>query len=196
MKRIPMLRLILLPVLWLLLASAQAGEPPIEVVRETSEQVFAELRRNGDLSRDQLNDLIERVILPHVDFEAFSRLTLARYWRDASEAQRRDFTREFRSLLVRTYATSLSEYSGEKVEYLRERMEDEGRALVNTRIVRPDGPPIPVDYRLRLNGDKWQVYDIMIDGVSLIINYRSSFQQTIRQQGLDALIRQLAERRA
>ncbi|HSH30985.1 MAG TPA: ABC transporter substrate-binding protein [Thiohalobacter sp.] len=195
MKRTPTLQLILLPVLWLLLATAQAGESPMKVVRETSEQVFAELRRNGDLDREQLNDLIERVILPHVDFEAFSRLTLARYWRDASETQRRDFTREFRSLLVRTYATSLSEYSGEKVEYLRERMEDEGRALVNTRIVRPDGPPIPVDYRLRLNGDKWQVYDIMIDGVSLIINYRSSFQQTIRQQGLDALIRQLAERR-
>ncbi|MAT66008.1 MAG: toluene tolerance protein [Gammaproteobacteria bacterium] len=196
MKRTLTLQLILLPVLWLLLASAKAGESPMKVVRETSEQVFAELRRNGDLSREQINDLIDRVILPRVDFEAFSRLTLARYWRDASEAQRRDFTREFRSLLVRTYATSLSEYSGEKVEYLRERMEDDGRALVNTRIVRPDGPAIPVDYRLRLNGDRWQVYDIMIDGVSLIINYRSSFQQTIRQQGLDALIRQLADRRA
>jgi len=62
--------------------------------------------------------------------------------------------------------------------------------------VRPDGPAIPVDYRLRLNDGKWQVYDIVVDGVSLIINYRSSFQQTIRQQGLDALIRQLSERRA
>ncbi|BAZ95323.1 toluene tolerance protein [Thiohalobacter sp. COW1] len=196
MKTTLTLQLILLPVLWLLLASAKAGESPMKVVRETSEQVFAELRQNGELSPEQLNGLIERVILPHVDFEAFSRLTLARYWREASEAQRRDFTREFRSLLVRTYATSLSEYSGEEVEYLRERMEDDDRALVNTRIVRPDGPPIPVDYRLRLNGEKWQVYDIMIDGISLIINYRSSFQQTIRQQGLDALIRQLAERRA
>ncbi|RRQ22238.1 MlaC/ttg2D family ABC transporter substrate-binding protein [Thiohalobacter thiocyanaticus] len=191
-----MRRLILLPLLWLLSMPALAGESPMEVVRTTSEEVFNELRGNEELSREQINRLIESVILPRVDFEAFSRLTLARHWRQASDEQRQAFTREFRELLIRTYATSLAEYSGEKIEYLKERMEEDDRALVNTRIVRPDGPAIPVDYRLRLNDDKWQVYDIVIDGVSLIINYRSSFQQTIRQQGLDALIRQLSERRA
>lgn len=190
-----MLRLVLFPLLWLLLMPAQAGESPMEVVRTTSEEVFNELRGNRELSREQLNRLIERVILPRVDFEAFSRLTLARHWRQASDEQRQAFTREFRELLIRTYAASLSEYSGEKIEYIKERQAEDGRALVNTRIVRPDGPAIPVDYRLRLNDDKWQVYDIVIDGVSLIINYRSSFQQTIRQQGLDALIQQMAERR-
>lgn len=192
----PMLRLILLPLLWLLLMPAQAEESPMEVVRTTSEEVFNELRGNRELSREQINRLIESVILPRVDFEAFSRLTLARHWRQASDEQRQAFTREFRQLLIRTYASSLAEYSGEKIEYLKERREEDDRALVNTRIVRPDGPAIPVDYRLRLNGGKWQVYDIVVDGVSLIINYRSSFQQTIRQQGLDALIRQLSERRA
>lgn len=190
-----MLQLILLPLLWLLLVPAQAEESPMEVVRTTSEEVFNELRGNEELSREQINRLIEGVILPRVDFEAFSRLTLARHWRQASDEQRQAFTREFRELLIRTYATSLAEYSGERIEYLKERREEDNRALVNTRIVRPDGPAIPVDYRLRLNDDKWQVYDIVIDGVSLIINYRSSFQQTIRQQGLDALIRQLSERR-
>ena len=192
----PMLRLILLPLLWLLLMPAQAEESPMEVVRTTSEEVFNELRGNRELSREQINRLIESVILPRVDFEAFSRLTLARHWRQASDEQRQAFTREFRQLLIRTYASSLAEYSGEKIEYLKERREEDDRALVNTRIVRPDGPAIPVDYRLRLNDGKWQVYDIVVDGVSLIINYRSSFQQTIRQQGLDALIRQLSERRA
>lgn len=195
-KQQPMLRLILLPLLWLLLVPAQAEESPMEVVRTTSEEVFNELRGNRELSREQINRLIENVILPRVDFEAFSRLTLARHWRQASDEQRQAFTREFRQLLIRTYASSMAEYSGEKIEYLKERREEDDRALVNTRIVRPDGPAIPVDYRLRRNGGKWQVYDIVVDGVSLIINYRSSFQQTIRQQGLDALIRQLSERRA
>ena len=189
----------LLPLLFLLTAlPVQAGgaDSPMEVVRTTSEEVFDRLRDNGALSESELSGLIERVILPHVDLDTAARLALARHWRSATETQRTAFIREFRGLLIRTYTTSLSEYSGEAVEYLKERREDGNRALVNTRIVRAEGPPIPVDYRLRRNGDDWQVYDIIIDGVSLVINYRNSFQQTIRRQGLDALIRQLADRRA
>lgn len=181
---------------WMMPGPAADTDSPMEVVRATSEEVFDQLRRNGELSEPELSALIQEVILPHVDLTTAARLALARHWRSATQSQRDAFLKEFRGLLIRTYATSLSEYSGEGVEYLKERREAEDRALVSTRIVRGDGPPIPVDYRLRRNGTGWQVYDIIIDGVSLVINYRNSFQQTIRREGLDALIRQLAERSA
>lgn len=196
MKTILRLLLPLLTLFWVMPGPAAETDSPMEVVRTTSEEVFDQLRRNGELSESRLSALIQEVILPHVDLDSAARLALARHWRSATEAQRDAFIKEFRGLLIRTYTTSLSEYSGEAVEYLKERREAEDRALVSTQIVRENGPPIPVDYRLRRNGADWQVYDIIIDGVSLVINYRSSFQQTIRQEGLDTLIRQLADRRA
>ena len=189
-------RLRFLPFLFLFLAPVQAetSTSPMDVVRATSEQVFEELRQHDELSDAQINRLIDKVIMPHVDFEAFSRLILARHWRRASPEQREAFIREFRRMLTRTYASSLNQYSGESIEYLMERNDGDGQALVRTQVVRPNGPAIPVDYRLRRKGDKWLVYDVTIEGVSLIINYRSSFQQIIRQRGLDGLIRQLVER--
>ncbi|HET8700603.1 MAG TPA: ABC transporter substrate-binding protein, partial [Nitrococcus sp.] len=125
-----------------------------------------------------------------------SRFVLAQNWQRAEPDQRRRFVAEFRQLLVRTYGKSLSEYSNQTVEF--EPMHSDpssGRVTVSSKIKQADGPPIALDYKLyKKQGDGWKVYDVIIEGVSLVQNYRSSFGSEIRRNGLDALIAQLAQR--
>jgi phospholipid transport system substrate-binding protein len=120
---------------------------------------------------------------------------MGRFWREASEAQKVAVTEQFRELLVRTYATALLGYSGEQIEYLPVKYQaGDDRVMIPTRIAANNAPPIPINYRLRLNGEqKWQVYDVVIDGASLITTYRSQFATVIRRQGIDGLIARLAE---
>ncbi|HEB95597.1 MAG TPA: ABC transporter substrate-binding protein, partial [Sedimenticola thiotaurini] len=127
------------------------------------------------------------------DFERMSRLALGRHWRKASEQQRQAFVAAFRQLLVRTYATALLNYSDEQIVYKPLRQEPTGKeAVVNTLVSEPGGAPVPIDYRLHLGSDgHWRVYDVIVDGVSLVSNYRSSFGSEIRRRGMDGLIRKL-----
>jgi len=135
------------------------------------------------------------MILPLFDFRFMSQSALGRFWRNASEGQREALTVEFRELLVRTYASALLDYSDQKVELLPVRYPpDATRVTIPTRLQAPGAPPIPIDYRLRLNGDKWLIYDVVIDGVSLVTNYRSQFAAEVRRGGVDGLIRTLASK--
>lgn len=185
------LRLILLIVAAGLAWSAMAQSPAIDVVRETADRVIERLNTSGELSDNQAYALVEELIIPHLDFEAFARLTLGKHWRTASPEQRRAFTEGFQSLLMRTYATSLNTYAGEHFEYLNQRDEGEGRVLVQTELIRAQKPPVRVDYRLREREGAWKIYDVVIEGVSLIINYRSNFNEEVSRRGLETLIAQL-----
>lgn len=182
----------------LMAAQANAGMGPQELVKQTSERMLEALRAEEErIKKDpqRLRDLVDEIVLPHFDFERMSKLVLGRYWRRADEGQQRRFISEFRELLVRTYKSALNEYSEQTISYLPFRGdESEGDVTVKTEVDQGSGFPIPIDYSLHLKEGEWKVYDVTIDGVSLVINYRSSFANEIRQVGIDGLIDKLRSR--
>lgn len=188
------LRVILIGLVLALAPPAPAATVPGELVFDVADQVVDRLRAGRPLSDDQAYDLVEELILPHLDFESFSRLTLGKYWRQASPDQRRAFTREFKSMLMHTYASSLNTYAGETFEHVGERSEGENRVLVQTRFVRVHSDPVRVDYRLHQRDGEWKIYDVVIEGVSLVLNYRASFGEEISRGGLDRLIQRMANK--
>jgi phospholipid transport system substrate-binding protein len=177
--------------------AAAAIEDPQQMVRETGDRVLAELtERKTELEADPklVYPLVEKTVLPHFDFRKMSQSAMGRYWRQATDAQKEGVTREFRELLVRTYATALLGYSGQQIEYLPVQFPAGAtQVMIPTRISAMDAPPIPINYRLELeDGKKWMVYDVVIDGVSLITNYRTQFSTLVRRDGIDGLISSLA----
>ena len=178
--------------------AAAAVEDPQQLVRMTGETVLAEVTaRRAELEADPrlIYPLVESTVLPHFDFRRMSQSALGRFWRRATDAQRESVTREFRELLVRTYATALLGYSDQTIEYLPFKgSSGSSKVLVQTRISSGAAPPVPVNYRLSRNEDGWLVYDVVIDGVSLITNYRSQFTSLVRRNGIDGLITALAEK--
>ncbi len=186
-------RRLLLCLIMFLPGLSYALSTPAEVVFSTADRVIEKLRVSRPLSDEQAHALVEEMILPHLDFDTFSRLTLGKYWRQASPEQRAAFTQEFRNLLLRSYATSLNAYSGQRIEHVGERDEGDGRVLIQTKLIRPQGPPVTVDYRLQQRDGVWKIYDVVIEGVSMVINYRSNFGTEIHRKGLDALIKTMAD---
>ncbi len=167
--------------------AAEAKIDPQQVVRETAEKVLAEVsERKAELEADPslLYGLVKDTVVPHFDFTAMTRSAMGRFWRRATEQQKRRLVAEFQEMLVRTYATALLGYSGQTIEYPASRYpEDAKKVMVPTRIRAAGGPPIPIDYRLKWNEERgeWLVYDVVIDSVSLVTNYRSSFARLIRE---------------
>lgn len=182
------------------LPTVQAAQTPDRLVRDTTDRVLVELSDNQDAMQADpalLYDMVDAIVLPHFDFERMSKLVLGKHWKKADDGQRTAFVSEFKSLLVRTYATALFEYTGQEIVYkpLRAK-EDAKRVMVKTEIVPNDGPRIPIDYALaRGANDEWRVYDIRIDGISMVTNYRSSYGKIIQSKGMDSLIAQLGRRR-
>lgn len=168
------------------------------MVRETGDRVLSEVSaRKAELEANPklIYPLVENTVVPHFDFRQMSQSALGRFWRDASEAQKEGLTREFRELLVRTYASALLGYSGQKIEYLPVQYRPgETSVMIQTKISAGGAPPVPINYRLQLEDAKWLVYDVVIDGVSLITNYRSQFASEVRRNGIDGLISTLAEK--
>jgi phospholipid transport system substrate-binding protein len=141
-----------------------------------------------------VHKLVSQYILPVVDIQASARLVLGHYWRTATPAQRSAFVEQFKTLLIRTYSKSISQYPDSKIQYLNNRDTSDGRfATVHTRVVPPGHKPITVDYSLyKTNGD-WKIYDLTISGLSLVQSYRSTYSEEIQQTSLDALIKRLAQ---
>lgn len=177
-----------------------AGVAPDVLVKETTEKVLSELTANRAALQADVNllyELVDRIVLPHFDFESMSKLVLGKYWKQADDLQRAKFQEEFKSLLVRTYATALFEYTGQKIVYkpFREKKGSD-KALVQTEFVPDDGPAIPVDYALRQGDDgTWRVYDVRIDEISMVTNYRTSYGRIIESKGINTLIASLSEKR-
>jgi len=190
---------VLLLLLTLAAAPVQAQAMPDELVRTTTDKIQALLKQNHALYKkdtDKLYAMVYEHILPHFDFRAMSKLVLARNWRGASEDQRTRFAGEFRDLLVRTYATALLNYTDEEIIMMPFRASPgDKRVEVKTEVKRSSGGPnIPLYYRFYKKDEKaeWKVYDVSIDGISMVTNYRSVYADKIRKQGLDALIASMA----
>ncbi len=178
----------------LALASAKANDP-LRLVQDTADRVLHEVKRHkAELEADpgKIYQLVDQLILPQFDFSTMSRLVLGKYWRRARPEQQDAFLLAFRELLVRTYAKALLNYSDQEIVYqpLRQQ-EDANKVTVSTLVQEPGGAPVPIDYKLHRKDGKWKVYDVTIDGVSLVLNYRSSFRSQIRRYKLDGLIERL-----
>lgn len=175
-----------------------AVKPPQDVIQDTSTRMIDALRQNrAKLDRDpgQIYGLVDQIVLPNFDFELMSRWVLGRAWQQASPDQRRRFTEEFRTLLVRTYAKALLEYSDEDLQLLPQPAVGDGSEVtVKTEVRLKAGRPIQINYSMHLNNDGWKVYDVKVDGVSLVTNYRSTFASQIRANGMDSVIADLQQR--
>jgi len=172
------------------------GQSPQDLVYATSTQMLIRLREEKTVieqAPERLYELVSEIVLPHFDFERMGRWTLGKYWQRATDSQRDQFINEFRSLLVRKYGSALAEYADEEIVYLPFTMsENDTRVTVHTEIKPASGAPVRIAYRLHRTDSGWKVYDVAIEGISLVTNYRTSFTSTIRQDGLEQLIRQLA----
>ncbi|MEO5573813.1 MAG: ABC transporter substrate-binding protein [Gammaproteobacteria bacterium] len=169
-----------------------------ELVQQTADRMIAAIKSERAVineNPEHLYALVDEIILPHFDFERMSSWVLGKHWRAATPEQRTHFTQEFRTLLVRTYATAMGEYSDQKITYPpMKAAPDATEVTVRSEIEQPGGPSIPINYNLFLKNGNWKVQDVVIDNTSLVANYRSSFSSEIRRDGLDALIDKLAAR--
>lgn len=174
---------------------AHAEENPAELVKNVTDKVLAKLAEDKDrIGKDKglVNEYVNEFVLPNFDFGYMSQLVLGKYWRKASADERSAFTEEFRTLLVRTYANSLTNYSDQEVEYLPWRAgSDPDDTKVGVEIIPQAGPSIPIDYALHRVDGKWKVYDVSVDGLSLVTNYRRSFGKKAKTDGVAALIKEL-----
>ena len=165
------------------------------LVRMTTERTLAVLRAEREILKAEpgrIYLLVDGIVLPHFDFYRMSRWVLGKHWRSASRGQRSRFVEEFRTLLVKTYATALLAYSDERVEIVPARKRGQvTRTTVRTEIRRPGSLPIPISYSMYLKDELWKVRDVTIDGISLVANYRSTFGAQIQRGGLEELIRRL-----
>ena len=177
-----------------------AVKPPQEVVQETSARMIDALRKNSATLRQdssRIYELVDQIVLPNFDFELMSRWVLGRAWQQATPEQRRRFTEEFRTLLVRTYAKALLEYSDEDIRVPPQPSAADGNeATIRTEVRPKTGQSIQINYSMHLNDDVWKVYDVTVDGVSLVTNYRGTFVSQIRSSGIDAVIADLQQRNA
>ena len=194
MKRSVIAALVLL-IAFLALA---ADTSPDQLAREATDKIVVLLKANKDeYSKDhkKLYAMVDEHVLAQFDFRAMSRTVLGRYWREANEDQRTNFSNEFRNLLVRTYGTALLKYNDEEIVYLPFRMNPEDRtATVKSEVHRKDGgPPIAIQYNFYRTDKGWKVYDVAIEGASLVSTYQSTFAARVQKEGLAALITSLTQ---
>ncbi|KPK16817.1 MAG: hypothetical protein AMJ67_14090 [Betaproteobacteria bacterium SG8_41] len=184
---------------------AQSMMAPDVLARSVTDEVIAILRSDSDINAGnpaKLMNLIETKVLPHFNFMRMTQLAVGKNWRRANAQQQGALVDQFRVLLVRTYATAFTSYREQKIVYRPLRMRpDDDDVVVRSQVLQSGGPPVAVDYSMEKTGNGWKVYDVAIEGVSLVQNYRSTFNGEIQRGGIDGLIqaldsknRQLAQR--
>ena len=178
--------------------NANAELAPDVLVKQTADDVLTIIKNDREIqagNQQKLYAVIEEKILPNFDFDRVCRMVLGKNWKSATPEQQAIFQKEFRSLLLRTYSSALSKYKDQVIEYKPMRYEvDEKNVSVKTQILQSGGQPIAVDYSLVKGATGWKVYDIVIESVSLVTNYRSQFSNEIRQNGLDSLNKKLVDK--
>jgi phospholipid transport system substrate-binding protein len=176
------------------LGQAQELAPDVLVKNVTTEVVELITKdkeiRSG--SRAKLIEVIEQRVLPHFNFSAMTALAMGQSWNKATPEQKRRLIQEFRTLLVRTYASALAAYSEQRFDFrpLRARPTDTD-VTVNVRVLQSGAQPVPIDYSMEKTAGGWKVYDVMVGGVSLVANYRTEFNGTVREAGIEGLIKNL-----
>lgn len=175
--------------------TAQAQDAPDVLVKTVTLEVVQIIAKDKEIrsgDRARLIGLIEAKVLPHFNFNAMTALAMGQNWNKATPEQKKRVTEEFKTLLVRTYASALAAYSEQKLDFrpLRAKPTDTD-VVVNVRVLQPGAQPVPIDYSMEKTGAGWKVYDVMVGGVSLVANYRTEFNNAVRESGIDGLIKNL-----
>ena len=180
--------------------SRAADLGPDEIVRQVTADVLESVQKDKQLQsgdRRRALALAEEKILPLIDFEQATQLAVGRAWRQATPEQRARLVMEFRSMLVRIYSNALGVYRGQTMRVQPVRMaKDATDVTVRNQYLSPGKPPLAVDYSMRKVDGTWKIYDIVAEGISLVLTYRGEFEQAVQQGGVDGLIKQLAEKNA
>lgn len=192
----------LLPLITGLFFMAQASAQelsPDQLVQKITNDVLAAVKSDKQLAagdKEKALKLAEEKVLPYVDFEYATRLAVGRPWRQATPEQKKELVTQFRNMLVRTYSNSISAYQGQTLKVLPSRGKENSadEATVRTQFIRPGGQPLGIDFAMHKAGSDWKVYDITVEGVSLVLTYRSEFDAVVKQEGIDGLIKRLAEK--
>lgn len=176
-----------------------AQSSPVPMLEQTANSIIATLKDNKAALKSNSNiiyNAVEKNLLPIVDVAGMSRSVLGRQaWMKATEAQRARFSREFTRLVIRTYASPLAQYSDETVQFLPVRGSLNSRFLrVNSMIVRSEGQNIPLTYSLVDKNGQWKIYDISVEGVSLLQSFRSQFAQVLQNSSIDDVIKQMQQK--
>ncbi len=172
---------------------------PNEVVKTTVDSLFDAIRKEKtandgkELPSERVKELVEDLVIPSVDFVVMSRWVVGKYWRKMTKPQKKEFTLLFRELLIKTYAGSLPEFVDYKINYFPYKHDIKAKkASIRMEIDRTDGPKVPIAFKLRKNKKGvWKVYDVLVDGISLVANYRTTFSSIAKKKGVSALIKKL-----
>jgi phospholipid transport system substrate-binding protein len=195
MKRIFQALLVLAA--WLPAFAAVSAElAPDELVRTTSREVIEILKTDKEArSGKKLLDLVDAKVLPHFDFSRMTRLAVGKNWRSANPEQQQSLVREFRTLLVRTYSSALATYKDQVIDVRPVKLNaGDTEVTVRTQVQQSGGQPVQIDYAMEKKPDGWKVFDVTVAGVSLVTNYRSTFDRQIAEGGIDGLIKSLADK--
>ena len=181
-----------------LLVSGQAiadVDSPDALIKKVSDDVLTIVRQDKDIQSGNTKkamDLVEAKVLPHFNFQHMTALAMGKDWRKATPEQKKRLSEEFKTLLVRTYSNALTGYRDQTIRYKPVKMQSgDEEVLVRTEIVQPGNKPIQLDYALEKLADGWKVFDVVVAGVSLVTNYRDTFSQEVRANGVDGLVQML-----
>lgn len=184
---------ILLPAL----ALAEPGEA-VQMVKEVTNEVLSILREDKDIrsgNSERAASVIETKVAPHFDFPRMTQLAVGQAWQKATPQQRDALVKEFRTLLVRTYANSMTNYRDQRVIFKQaSASNNDGEVTVHSQVVQPGSQPVPVDYSLTQAAGQWKVFDVAISNISLVTNYRNSFTEAVNRGGIDGLIQSLRDK--
>ena len=172
---------------------------PEQLVQKITDEVLAAIKSDKALQagdRQKALKLAEEKVLPYVDFEESTRLAVGRAWAQATPEQKKTLVDEFRNMLVRTYSNAIESYEGQSLKVLpsRQGSQQKDEATVRAQFVRSGGKPLPIEFQMRKAGNAWKVYDINVEGISLVLTYRSEFDAVVKQEGIDGLIKRLSQK--
>jgi len=176
--------------------TAFAQSSPEDLVKSTTQDVLDIIKNDKDIQAGNMRksaELVEAKVIPYFDFNRMTALAVGKNWRQATPAQQKQLIQGFRTLLVRTYSGALNAYRNQTIDTKLQSQNDK-EAVVRSNVRQPGGQNIPIDYAMTQGAQGWKVYDVNIDGVSLVSNYRSTFANEIQQSGIDGLINRLSDK--
>jgi phospholipid transport system substrate-binding protein len=171
---------------------------PDALAKSVTDEVLVILRADKEIqagNQKKVYELIETKIAPHFNFTTMTRLAMGKNWSQANPEQRKALTSEFRVLLVRTYTTAFTQYSNQTIEYRPAKLApNDDDVMVKSFIRQPSGQPVSVDYSMEKTAQGWKVYNVKIEGISLVENYRNTFNTEVQKSGIDGLVKALVEK--
>ena len=182
--------------LLMIASSAFAQEDsPEAMIKKVTDDVLTIVRQDKDIQSGNTKkaiELVEAKVLPSFNFQHMTSLAMGKDWRAATPEQKKQLADEFKTLLVRTYSNALTGYKDQTIRYKPTKMQGgETDVIVKTEVVQPGNKPVPLDYSVEKLAEGWKVYDVVVSGVSLVTNYRDTFNQEVRASGIDGLIQML-----